>query len=489
MKSPQFLFRLRSKFALIAALVVALFSVVWVSHVVREEKTHLMKNLEGDGRMVLSSLKAPIINTMILQELGIVPGGLDNIVEEIVANRDLPTVYAYITDADGKVLAHNIYEEFGKRRDDPLTRAALAGEGFLSRVAKDNRGENTILDLAMPLRISGKSWGALRVGLSMVPMQRQFLAFKRNALIFSLLLFLAGMGIFYIVGLSMSRPLERLSRTMSNIGLGAFEADPLPSRRDEIGQLEESFHDMLVRLKRSEQERQNALNYVIQNEKMATIGKIVAGVAHEVNNPLAAISACIYNTEGKIPPESRNCLEILKGGILRIETIVQQLSDFSRVGTLELQHVPSDVFFREAEAFAVMALKERNVRFVATDECLPPAVLHIDKGKMHQVLLNLLLNAADASPDAGSIKLHARKDDGSYVLAVRDHGAGIPAEDQEQIFDIFFTTKSAGAGSGIGLAVCKSIVDIHRGSIKVDSRPGETTFTVMIPIESGVDNE
>jgi len=488
MKAP-ILFSLRSKFALIAALIVAFFSIAWGSHVVREEKAHLRHNLESSGRILLSSLKAPIINTMILQDMTMVPDALDNFVEEIVANRDLPTVYAYITDTDGRVLAHNNYEEFGKLHDDPMTRAALAGEGFMSRVVRDNRGEEAILDLAMPLRISGKCWGALRVGLSMVPMQREFLAFKRNALIFSVLLFMAGTVIFYIVGLTMSRPLERLSRTMSDIDLGAFEAKPVAPRRDEIGLLQKSFHAMLVRLRRSEQERQNALNCVIQNEKMATIGKIVAGVAHEVNNPLAAISACIYSLEGNSAQDPRTCMEILKAGIARIETIVRQLSDFSRVGSVELQYVPSDVFFRETEAFAVMALNKHNVCFVATDECLPPELLHIDKGKLHQVVLNLLLNAADASPEAGPVALQARKNGTSYVLTVSDGGAGIPPEEQERIFDIFFTTKPAGKGSGIGLAVCKSIVDLHRGTIGVESRPGETTFHVTIPLEKGVDDD
>lgn len=488
MKAPQFLFSLRFKFALIAALFVAVFSIVWGGYAVRKEEVHLRRKMERGGKMLLSSLKAPIINVMITQEMGMAPGALDDFVEEITADPDLPADYAYITDADGKVIAQIIYEEFDKLRDDPLTRAALAGDGFFSRVIKDSGGRDAVLDLALPLRISGKSWGVLRAGFSMVPMQREFLAFKRRTLIFSVLLFLAGTAVFYVVGVTMSRPLERLSRAMTHVDLGAFEAKAAAPRRDEIGILQESFHDMLVRLKRSEQERQNALSYVIQNEKMATIGKIVAGVAHEVNNPLAAVSACMFTMERKAPGELRGCLETLKAGFLRIETIVHQLSDFSRVGELEIRNVPSDVFFREVEAFAGMALKKRNVRFVATDACLPPVVLRIDKAKMHQVALNLILNAADASPDAGTVELCAGSNGKSYTLTVKDHGVGIPPEDREKIFDIFFTTKPAGAGCGIGLAVCKSIVDLHRGSIGVDSGAGETAFRVFLPLENGADN-
>ncbi|MCM2357214.1 MAG: ATP-binding protein [Geobacteraceae bacterium] len=482
MRTPL-LYSIKTKFVMIAALVLAIFSVTWGSIIIHEEKIHLLQNVEDDGKLLITSLKAPIINTMILGEMGVVPGLLDNFVEEIVKNTQSPTRYAFIADEHGKVLAHNRVEEYGRYYDDPLTRASLAGEGYRSRVVND--GSEHILDMAMPLRVAGKSWGALRIGLSMAPMEAEYARYKMQIVMFSALFFLTGTVIFYMVGHTMARPLKKLSRAMANINLGAFEIKPFTPRRDEIGFLQESFHDMLMRLERSEQERQNALNYVIQNEKMATIGKIVAGVAHEVNNPLAAISACIYNMAGKAPPESGNCLEILKAGISRIETIVHQLSDFSRSGMLELQYVASDAFFREMEAFAAMALKNHQVRLAASDQCVPPVVMHIDKGKLHQVVLNLLINAADASPEEGSVELSARASDGSYLLSVRDHGAGISAEDREHIFDIFFSTKPPGVGTGIGLAVCKSIVDLHRGTITVESKPGETTFSVAIPLENG----
>lgn len=485
MKAPR-LFSIKIKFILISVLIIALFSLTWGGQVIREEKDHLSQNLEGKGRLLLTSLKGPIISTMILGEMDLVPSLLDSYVEEIVKNPSFPTVYAFITDRDGKVVTHNRAEYYGRYYNDPLTRAALAGDEYQSAIVSD--GDGQILDMALPLRIAGNSWGALRVGFSMAPVEVEFHAFRVRIMLFSSVLFLACTVILFMVGRCMSRPLEQLAWSMSHIELGAFNAKPLPPRRDEIGVLQESFQHMLGRLRRSEQERENALKHLIQSEKMATIGKIVAGVAHEINNPLAAISACVYKVEEKLAPESRNCLDIVKAGMLRIETIVHQLSDFSRVGSLELQYVPSDLFFREAAAFAAMAQNKYNTQLITLDECRPPVVLRIDKGKMHQVVLNLMVNATAASPDAGTVQLHATVCEGSYRLTVRDKGAGIPDQDLERIFDIFYTTKPAGEGSGIGLAVCKSIVDLHRGSIEVKSRPGETTFTVAIPLVNEVVN-
>ena len=473
---------IKTKFIFISILIVALFSLTWGTQVVTEEKVHLRENLEGNGRLLLSSLKGPIINTLILSEMGLTPGLLDNYVEEIVRNPNFPTVYAFITDEQGKVITHNRTEYFGRYYHDPLTREMLAGGDFKAVVTSDGLG-GRILDMGLPLRIAGKSWGALRVGFSMTPIDQQFDAFRMRVAIFSAFLFIACSVSLFFIGRAMARPIEQLTAAMSQIDLGSFEATPLPPRRDEIGLLQESFQRMLERLRHSEQEREAALNQLIQNEKMATIGKIVAGVAHEINNPLAAISACIFKVDAKLPAESRSAMDMMKAGLQRIQTIVYQLTDFSRVGRLDLQYVSSDQFFSEAAQFAVLAQKKSNGNLVALDQCQPPVVLNIDKGKMHQVVLNLLVNATAASPAGCSVELRATFSDGAYRLSVKDSGAGIPDEEREKIFDIFYTTKPAGGGSGIGLAVCKSIVDLHRGSIEVSSRPGETTFTVIIPMD------
>jgi signal transduction histidine kinase len=105
----------------------------------------------------------------------------------------------------------------------------------------------------------------------------------------------------------------------------------------------------------------------------------------------------------------------------------------------------------------------------------------LDKGKIQQVILNLLINASDASQSGDTVLLSAHCADQFYYIEIKDSGCGIPASDLNRIFDIFYTTKQAGEGTGIGLAICKSIIEMHGGSIQVTSRPGETVFTVVIP--------
>ena len=482
-------FSIKTKFVLVSTLIMALSSLTWGGWFWINENEHLLERLETEGRLLATSIQAPIIDAILYEKIGVVEedaGLLDNFIEQIMENREMQVVYAFITDSHGKVLAHSDYQEFGKMYHDPLTVAALAEEGFAARKALQRSGL-PVFDMAMPLRVAGMSWGALRVGLSMTSLERAQARLKREILIFSGIFFLVGNAIFYVVGLTMSRPLKILSSAMAQVSYQSLAA-PTPMRRnDEIGQLQDSFQAMLARLKKTEQERQRALDRMLHNEKMATIGKIVAGVAHEINNPLMVMSTSLFHLERKVPPELGRFVETHKEGIQRIEIIVRQLSDFSRVGSLDLQPVASDLFFKETAAFAGIALKKYPVRFQNLDSA-PPTPLSLDKGKMHQVVLNLLLNAADASPEGAVVQLLAYLHDDNYFLAVRDMGGGIPPEDREKIFEIFYTTKPGGEGSGIGLAISKSIVEMHRGEISCDSRPGETTFVVRIPLQRGEGN-
>jgi len=480
------IFSIKLKFILTAAVIVAATCITLGTWVWLEEKKHLYKELEGEGKLLLSSLKGPIINAILYEEIGVVEdvGLLDNFVEEIVGNKQLPIIYAFIADNGGKVLAHSDYRQFGALSNDPLTLTSLADGAYGKRIVRADHGP--FLDMAMPLRVSEKGWGVLRIAISLIPLEDHLASMKMRVLLFSGIFFFLGTGAFYIVGLKMSRPLQNLARAMTQVNHDFLDAAPIPRvRNDEIGQLQESFLEMLQRLKQSERERQLALNQMIQNEKLATIGKLVAGVAHEVNNPLAAISTCIFNIEKKLPPEFDKNIGTLKGGMSRIETIVRQLVDFSRVSELDLQPVQTEAFFREASEFAQMAIKRRhNITFINTDTC-PPTTIVVDKPKLHQVILNLIINAADASPDGGTIEYLTYCSDGFYCSAIRDYGTGIDPGDHDKIFELFYTTKGAGEGSGIGLAVCKSIVELHTGEILFKSNNGETTFIVKIPLQGG----
>ena len=473
---------IKSQFLLLTVFLVALSSALWGLWAWENERQLLYESMEAEGKQMVTSLSSPIINALLYEEMGVIGEGglLDNFVEEIMTNTGLPVVYAYVADQYCKVLTHNNYSEYGKTYSDPLTRAAIAERRYLSVLIPGKASQPPILDLAMPLHIHGKVWGTLRVGVSTARLEAKLRSLALNIIAAALIFFVFGALIAYLIGRNMARPLQRLSAAMSAITTENLAVELPPRRLDEIGRLQDSFREMLERLRRSESERERAVAQLVQSEKLASIGKIVAGVAHEVNNPLFTINTCIHNLEQDNAAPNRN-LDFIKQGTERIERIVRQLSDFSRTGSLEVRPQESDRFFLESAEFARMALKKYQVRLQAEDLCQPPALLNLDKGKMQQVILNLLINAADASSDRGEVSLTAAYENNSYTISVRDQGCGIPDELREQVFDIFCTTKPAGAGTGIGLAICKSIVEMHGGELSFRSRPGDTVFTVSIP--------
>lgn len=483
MKIPRFI-SIKLQFVLIAMLLVAASSALWGWWTWHNERDLLYSSMEREGEQMVTSLASPIINALLYEEMGVIEEGglLDNFIEEIVNNPGLIITYAFVADHTGKVLAHNRYDEYGKVYTDRLTVEALSRTAHLSRLTALAKGETPVFEIAMPLRIHGKRWGVLQVGISTEPLQEELRRLTRRIVSTSSAFFLLGVLASYLIGRSMSRPLERLSAVMSSVSTQNLTVPMPPSRPDEIGQLQESFTAMLQRLRQSEAERETAVAQLVQSEKLASLGKLVAGVAHEVNNPLGAINTCIFNIEQQSGSQARS-LELIKLGVQRIERIVRQLNDFCRTASLELLPIESDRFFSESVEFGSLALKRHQIRLIAEDRCQPTLELLLDRGKIQQVLLNLLNNAADASSPEGEIRLTALTADGWYRLEVADQGEGIPEPIQQTIFDLFYTTKPAGEGTGVGLAICKSIVELHGGTISVVSRPGDTRFTVSLPLQ------
>jgi signal transduction histidine kinase len=240
---------------------------------------------------------------------------------------------------------------------------------------------------------------------------------------------------------------------------------------------------MLERLRQSELQREASVSRILENERLATVGKIVSGVAHEVNNPLAGIQGALYHIEQKGGAEAKRYTGIAQQGLERIGRIVGQLLDLSRAGAAALEDVDSRAFFEDLTAFARMALKSRQVHLEAKDVC-SRRILRLDRDKVHQVILNLVLNAADAVGQGRKVELHAYTFEEWYCLRVRDDGPGVPAALRERVFDPFFTTKEPGKGSGMGLAISRSIAESHDGRLEMVSEEGAGTFfTLKLPFE------
>lgn len=220
------------------------------------------------------------------------------------------------------------------------------------------------------------------------------------------------------------------------------------------------------------------------SEKLASVGRLAAGVAHEINNPLGGILNCLYNLrKGTLSPSRQEEYRAsMEDGVQRVQKIVRQLLDFSQqhepeFALTDINHVVDRVLVLTTHLFA----PNRIVLETVLGQGLPPVM--VDRHMIEQVLMNLVLNAVQAMKGGGTLTIQTVVIEGVCLVEVRDTGSGIPPAVLPRIFDPFFTTKSEGEGTGLGLSVSLGIVERHGGKIVVDSEVGKgTTFTLYLPV-------
>ncbi|MGV1100940.1 sensor histidine kinase [Thiovibrio sp. JS02] len=313
---------------------------------------------------------------------------------------------------------------------------------------------------------------------------KKLLKTTQSVLLISIVfLFVSAMGIAALLGRRVVTSLKILEGYTKKISQGDFV-------EVQVGEGEQEVRSLLTAFNRMTKELQVRQHQLVQSEKLAALGTLLSGVAHELNNPLSNISTSAQILREEIEDGD---LEFKKGLIGQIETqsdkardIVRTLLEFSRIKEFNKEKLP----FKKLVDEAIMLIRgqvpsEMEIAVDAPDDLF----IFVDKQRMQQVLLNLIKNSIDAANGHGHIWISAHTTDmaegmGEVEIIVEDDGPGIGEETLKRIFDPFFTTKDVGHGSGLGLFIVHDIVEWHGGTISVDSRPGfGTTFIIWIPGE------
>jgi len=243
---------------------------------------------------------------------------------------------------------------------------------------------------------------------------------------------------------------------------------------------------------------------LMQAEKMESIGRLAAGIAHEVKNPLAIIRMGMDYLSPEIP-RNRTNTEVIKDisdAVKRADTVIHGLLDFSRDKTLTLSEGDINEVIRNALHLVEHELHQRNIHTkLSLSDSLPP--FEMDANKMQQVFINLFMNSIHAMNNGGELQINSRLDPGhtesklgkaafrssspKLCIEVADNGPGIPAQDTGKIFELFYTTKAIGEGSGLGLSVTRNIIKLHHGIISINNRPQGGASVVMLFKTTGKD--
>ena len=312
------------------------------------------------------------------------------------------------------------------------------------------------------------------------------IAWQRAAMFGLVLSTLPALALMAVVLRGVTRPLRRLTEAALEVAGGRTDLrlEVNNDARDEVGVLVSAFNEMVGRLEHDLHALQTLGEAMVRAERLAVAGTLAAGIAHEVNNPLAAISSLVQSARERTDDaRARQMLEEAVRQVERVAGVLQELMDFSRPGA----GAPTPCDPGELVAATIQLLRyDRRFRGlpIAFEPGAPQWVL-ADASRLQQVLVNLLLNAREAidGPEPGRIAVTVDGDPQDHVvITVSDNGHGIPADDLERIFEPFFTTRPAGAGTGLGLAVCRDLLRQEGGELVIESTPGQGTHAhVSLP--------
>lgn len=477
----------------LSAIGVALFS-TYALWAYESEQDDLKSAATNELRLVGQSLETSLGNALRDEQ----PRDIYETLEALEALA--PKLDIYLHDPTGRLIASS----HGAPPDDALARrAGIAALARTEQVFFDPEEAPARILFAGPLTDEdGAVIGSLAVARPTADLQEDLIR-TRDRLAVSLLVFLlatmaagVGLGTFYV-----SRPVARLLDGVRQVREGDFRTQVQPGREDELGQLVHEFNAMIAALAKSrariesEAEARARLEIGLQHvDKLVTIGQLSAGLAHEIGSPLQVLSGRAALLLDHEDPEVRRQAGLLVTQCDRITRVMEQLLSFGRRKSLI---GPCDL---AAPVAAVLDLlgneaKRRRVELSLEPDDGPHDIIG-DPDQLQQVTLNLVRNALNATPPGGRITVRVDRvtdealdrDQDRVRLSVRDTGCGIDAETQARLFEPFFTTRASEGGTGLGLAVVRSIANEHQAKIEVRSEPGAgSEFVVSFPYRKETD--
>lgn len=368
----------------------------------------------------------------------------------------------------------------------PLVSAELLERVFPSRTQYEVRVLRELNAEIVTLRKEGEEILTLSKDLdksAREKVERAISMSQTAALVFFPLFLLSGLGALFVISHSVVKRLKLLTAAIEKTGSGDFSSLELPTKHDEVGVLINSFNKMEADLIKRDDELHKKNEELLQSKKLASVGTLASGVAHELNNPLnniylAAQVLAKEIDEENCPPMIRETVGDIFSQTLRVKRIVGDLLEFARKKPPELREVELSGIIRDVLNQARNADEASAVRFELD---IPEGIrVNADRHLLEQVFVNLFGNAIEAMESGGVLRVEAVSSGGFAKIVISDTGKGIAPQELTRIFDPFYTTKEK--GTGLGLAIVYNTIEKHNGKIEVKSELSRgTKFTITLP--------
>ncbi len=400
-----------------------------------------------------------------------------------------------LVDKGMRIIAHSSHEEVGKFLSDEALLKVITERSVTRKV----RGGS--VSISAPLYIRNEVTGGVKIILSTSDV-REVAAKSQRLILFYIALNSAILIVFGSILLSrlIVRPIDELVKVTEAVANGDLNQHIKVRKFNEIGMLAESLNRMTERLREGRDALESNIrtlraahddlkkiqDEVIRSEKMASVGRLAAGIAHEIGNPLSAILGYTDMLRKGVGREDEaEYFRRIEAEIQRINRIVRGLLDYARPGEFKLEEVNVNEIVRNS--LDLVSAQKGFERIEISLHFDNVAIVKADPHQLQQVLINLFINASDAMPEGGTLAVQSvvgSRESGEWVeISVADTGMGMNDDEIKRVFDPFYTTKEPGKGTGLGLAICQRIVESFGGRIEVASKKGEgSTFKILLPL-------
>lgn len=399
-------------------------------------------------------------------------------------------------------VAHSEQQLVGKLSTDIDLLQALVTSGVDKRVSFSGLVQGKSLTVCGPLYNQEHAViGALKVIFPLADVDRQIA--KSERMIFFYILFDSAVLILfgtYLLSRYLVKPIDKIIKLTDTIARGNLDATLYLTERNEIGKLSAALSRMAESLQEEKRriqehihaledknlELQRAQQEIIQSEKLASVGRLAAGIAHEIGNPIGIILGYLHLllSQKVDEPERADYLKRMHAETERINTIIRELLDYAQPSAMQKEELDLNKIVEETHALVSYQKGFQSITATLHLDRTIPNLYAVEK-QIRQIIINLTLNALDAMPDGGAITFITEYSPGTshVVFSIMDTGTGIPENLLQKVFDPFFTTKEPGRGTGLGLSNVQRIVDDLGGRVTVVSDHGKgTTFTILFPV-------
>jgi signal transduction histidine kinase len=475
---------LQKKFILITFFSVLLLAVIVSIFVATKTRSALYNATEQKGRLLAQTVSALIINELIYEKLGLVEEGglIDNYVRELSLRQELELLYVAVLDNHLQVISHSDFSEFGKYYEDPFAKDAQYSSEVLVKKSGPSESRVDILDFATPLSIEGKRWGVLLFALSLKGVQQEAKVLLFQILSLTCMALVLLFVLIYFLSQRFIRPIIDLSLAMEEVDVGMVEKTIPVKGRDELSRLAESYNEMVRRIRDTNEEMKLAHEKLLHSEKLATLGVLSSSVAHRINNPLGGLFNCVrmLKRKGGDSEFRENYLTLVEEGLRSIEETVGQL--LWTAGTRDGEEKSSDLTSVLAGVVKFLDYRMRKQHIEYGESIASVFVMPVPPHDLQEILLNTMINAIQAMEEGGRLSVTAWKQRSTAVVLIEDSGTGIPKDKLDKVFDLFYSTKKAGEGTGLGMWMTYELVAKYKGQIELTSEEGVgTVVTITIP--------